>query len=84
MILARVHAWERVRRDHSDEATSGSVTSVPDIVTKVLVTEEGITDGAVVQLIVSALPHMMAQREPSDREVRELAEFIDARVKLGA
>ncbi len=51
-----------------------------DLVAKVLVVEEGITEEAKVLLVVDALPTLSAARATSERELRELAAVLEARL----
>lgn len=48
-----------------------------DLVAKVLVVEEGITDEAKVRLVLDALPAVGAKRAASDRDLRELASTLE-------
>lgn len=51
-----------------------------DLVAKVLVVEEGITEEAKVRLVLEALPTVPAGRAVSDRELQEFAAVIEARL----
>lgn len=49
-------------------------------VAKVLAVETGIVDGAMVQVVASAIPTIDLRRESTDREVLELADFLRRRL----
>ncbi len=49
-----------------------------DLVAKVLAVEEGITDESKVRLVLDALPAVRSERANSDRELRDLAESLEA------
>ncbi len=51
-----------------------------ELVAKVLVVEEGITEEAKVRLVLEALPTVPAGRAVSDRELLEFASVIEARL----
>ena len=51
-----------------------------ELVAKVLVVEEGITEEAKVRLVLEALPTVPAGRTVSDRELQEFAAVIEARL----
>ncbi len=51
-----------------------------ELVAKVLVVEEGITEEAKVRLVLEALPTVPAGRAVSDRELQEFAAVIEARL----
>ncbi len=51
-----------------------------ELVAKVLVVEEGITEEAKVRLVLEALPTVPAGRAVSDREMQEFAAVIEARL----
>jgi hypothetical protein len=51
-----------------------------DLVAKVLVVEEGIVEESKVRLVLDALPTVRAGRSPSDRDLQELAEVLQARL----
>jgi uncharacterized protein YlxP (DUF503 family) len=48
------------------------------LVEKVLFTEVGLTDYAKARLVALAIPRLVTDRETVDRDLRELAEFLDA------
>ncbi len=51
-----------------------------DLVAKVLVVEEGITEEAKVRFVLDALPTVNAGRAVSDRDQRELAASLEAQL----
>lgn len=51
-----------------------------DLVAKVLVVEEGITEEAKVRLVLEALPTAPSGRAVSDRDLQEFAAVIEARL----
>lgn len=51
-----------------------------DLVAKVLVVEEGITEEAKVRFVLDALPTVSAGRAASDRDLRELAASLEAQL----
>ncbi|HWA28630.1 MAG TPA: hypothetical protein VG734_23475 [Lacunisphaera sp.] len=51
-----------------------------ELVAKVLVMEEGITEESKVRLVLDVMPAVNAGRAPSDRELQELATFLEARL----
>lgn len=51
-----------------------------DVVAKVLVVEEGITEETKVRLVLEALPTVRAGRATSERELQELAAMLEARL----
>ena len=51
-----------------------------DLVAKVLVVEEGITEEAKIRLVLEALPTGSAGRAASDRDLHELAAVIESRL----
>lgn len=51
-----------------------------DVVAKVLVVEEGITEETKVRLVLEALPTVRAGRATSERELQELAAVLAARL----
>jgi hypothetical protein len=51
-----------------------------DLVAKVLVVEEGITEETKVRLVLDALPAVNAKRAASDRDLRELATTLEDRL----
>ena len=64
-----------------DEVPTGEVRErMRDLVAKVLVVEEGITDESKVRLVLDALPSINPDRATLDREQRELAATLEARL----
>ena len=53
-----------------------------EAVAKVLLSEEGISDFAKTALILVAMPGINPLEDPTDREVSELAEFLDRQLAL--
>ncbi len=51
-----------------------------DLVAKVLVVEEGITEETKVRLVLEALPTVTAGRAASDRDLQEFATVIEQRL----
>lgn len=51
-----------------------------DLVAKVLVVEEGITEEAKVRLVLEALPTVFTGRTVSDRELQELAALLEGQL----
>lgn len=51
-----------------------------ELVAKVLVVEEGITEEAKVRLVLEALPTVRVGRAVSDRDLQEFATVIEARL----
>lgn len=51
-----------------------------ELVAKVLVVEEGITEEAKVRLVLEALPMVPAGRAVADRDLQELAAVLEARL----
>ncbi|HEX2860047.1 MAG TPA: hypothetical protein VHN79_00320 [Lacunisphaera sp.] len=64
-----------------DGASSAQVRQrMRELVAKVLVVEEGITEDAKVSLVLEAMPSVETGRTASDRDLRELAECLEARL----
>ncbi len=76
-LLARAGAFEA---DATDD--SALLVARERLVTKVLASEAGITDGATVRLVAAALPDAASRRLSADRTAREFAGFL--RERLGA
>lgn len=74
-LLARASAFEA---DAADEAAL--LTARERLVTKVLASEAGITDGATVRLVASALPDEASRRLGADRAAHEFAGFLRERL----
>lgn len=51
-----------------------------ELVAKVLVVEEGITEESKIRLVLDALPSPASRRRHSDRDLQELAECLEARL----
>jgi hypothetical protein len=64
-----------------DGATPGRIRErMRDLVAKVLVVEEGITEESKVRLVLDAMPALDAKRDSSDRELKELAATLEAQL----
>lgn len=62
------------------EAESEARTRRRDLVAKVLVVEEGITEEAKIRFVLDALPSVSAARPVSERETRDLAASLEAQL----
>jgi len=64
-----------------DGASTAQVRErIREVVAKVLVVEEGITEDAKIRLVLEAMPAVDARRDVSDRDLQELAALLEARL----
>jgi len=78
-LIARSRALaDRLAED--GVSTSQERERLRELVAKVLVVEEGITDEAKVRLVLEALPATGSGRAPADREMQELAAVLEAQL----
>lgn len=79
-LIARMRNLAEIDLDAPAADALRSDSRREEQVAKVLAVETGIVDGATVQLVASALPTVDLQRESTDREVAELADFLRRRL----
>jgi hypothetical protein len=78
-LIARSRALaDRLAED--GVTTSQERERLRELVAKVLVVEEGITDEAKVRLVLEALPATGSGRASADREMQELAAVLEAQL----
>lgn len=82
VLISRLRQLEIAALEDDPPARRESAVTREGLVAKVLAVEAGVTDGATVQLVASALPPVSVQRSASDRDVSELAAFLRARLKI--
>jgi hypothetical protein len=84
VLISRLRQFERDQREQGgrDERKGGEQRR--KLVEKILFTEVGLTDYAKAQLVAVAVPRLQAGQETDDRDLRELAEFLDAHLDWGA
>jgi hypothetical protein len=80
-LLTRMRSLEGALADESGPTTRTHAARREELVAKVLAIEADTTDGATVQLVTAALPSVRPDRDASDREQTELADFL--RLRLG-
>jgi hypothetical protein len=78
-LLTRTRAVAASLAEDGAPAAAGH-ERLRDVVAKVLVVEEGITEETKVRLVLEALPTVRAGRAASDRELQELAAVLEARL----
>lgn len=64
----------------ADDEAKSARERMRDLVVKVLVVEEGITEESKVRLVLDALPSIGRGRSYSDRDLQELAELLETRL----
>ena len=81
LLVSRTRQLEATLADDAlDEHQLGARRQ--ELVAKILVVEEGITDGLVVERIASALPQVRGQLRMPDRELTEFAKFLSRQLRL--
>lgn len=83
-LITRVRQFESAHRDSNERDESKHRERRNRLVEKVLFTEVGLTDYAKARLVAVALPRMVEEKELADRDLRELAEFLDAHLDWDA
>lgn len=76
-LIARMRAFEQAARRSGAPDDFAMRGQRQKLVEKVLFTEVGLTDFAKAQLVAVALPRSADGRQQADRDLRELAEFLD-------
>jgi hypothetical protein len=84
ILISRLRQFEGANRPDPARDESKHDEQRKKLVEKILFTEVGLTDFAKAQLVAVAMPRPSAGREAADRELRELAEFLDAHLDWGA
>lgn len=74
-LISRITALEVAVREDAT-ARDARRSRRLDLVAKILAVELGVTDGATIAVIDSALPEMIDGRRPTDRDVSALAGFL--------
>lgn len=74
-LISRVAALEAAAREDAGPRDALRSRRL-ELVAKVLAVELGVTDGATIAVIESALPEMIDGRRPTDRDVSALAGFL--------
>lgn len=81
LLVSRANQLEgALAEDALDEAER--VRRRQEMVAKVLVVEEGVTDGLLVQLVTNALPRIDRSSRTPDREMAEFAGILSKQLKL--
>lgn len=84
ILISRVREFEGADRDDSVRDEANHDEQRKELVEKVLFSEVGLTDYAKARLVAMAMPRLRAGHAAADRELRELAEFLDAHLDWGA
>jgi len=84
ILISRLREFERANREAGvrDEAKFNEQRN--RLVEKVLFTEVGLTDFSKARLVAVAVPRRTEDKETADRDLRELAEFLDAHLNWEA
>jgi hypothetical protein len=80
-LLTRMRSLESALADESDTPSRSHAARREELVAKVMAIEADTTDGATVRLVAAAMPPVRPDRDVSDREQAELADFL--RTRLG-
>ena len=78
ILISRVREFDGANREHSPRGEAKRDEQRRKLVEKVLFSEVGLTDFAKAQLVAVAMPQTSPARGTGDRDLRELAEFLDA------
>lgn len=81
-ILSRVRSLEGVLSEDGVRQDADRAARRAQLIEKILAIEEGVTSGATVRLVSTALPRVTSEQATSDREVDEFASFIRRELKL--
>lgn len=84
ILISRMRELESALLDDAAPDASEESLRRQELVAKVLLAEEAITDAVTVQLVCAAMPRVIADIPTTDREMLDLAKFLDAQLKLGA
>ncbi len=83
-LLSRTRAFEQAARRNGAHDDFAIREQRQKLVEKVLFTEVGLTDFAKAQLVAVAMPRNADARQHADRDLRELAEFLDRHLDWAA
>lgn len=81
-LISKLRILEAALLDDAAPDESEESARRQEAIAKVLLAEEGIEDFAKSGLVLTAMPNLRAFEEPTDREVSELAEFLDRQLVL--
>jgi hypothetical protein len=84
ILISRVREFEAANREQPPRGDAEHDEQRRKLVEKVLFSEVGLTDFAKARLVAVAMPPVRNNRDPGDRELRELAEFLDAHLDWAA
>jgi hypothetical protein len=79
-IVRRLRAIEAIAREDFSADDPQLAGRQLETVAKILAVDAGVTDGITVRTVLSAVPHLPANSEPSPREMREFASFLRERL----
>lgn len=80
-LLSRMRSLEIALLDDAAPDEAESSLRRQELVAQVLLIEESITDGVMCQLVTAALPRVFPEQASTEREIAELADFLDAQLK---
>lgn len=81
-ILERTSALEKILSDEGAVSAAQKDRRREEAIAKVLAIYAGVTDGASIRLVASAVPTLSSRRELPDRERDEFAAFLRERIRF--